>query len=268
MVQKIVALSIAASCLMAQNIQDIKEEIKETKEKIAQLDANLKELESYVPKDDFIFKTRAEAGYTLNSGNSDTEAFNIDAKLSGNWDLHSLEISMLWQYGEDHDVEHTNRFSSELIYDYKLSQKFSLDYLGGYKDDKFSGFDYQFYTGPGAKYLLIESDFQDLAIDGNLLYAKDKIFGSEDRSYGAYRLQGVYNMQVLENLRFHQTFNYRSEFSDVENYFMYSKTALSTKLSNMFSAGIAYYIDYINMPALPDKTSTDKVFTFNLIADY
>lgn len=268
MIKKVAALSIAASCLLAQNIQDIKDEIKETKEKIAKLDANLKELESYVPKDDFIFKIRGEAGYTLNSGNSDTEALNMDGKMSGNWDLHSFELSMLWQYGADHDVKNTARFVGELLYDYKLSQRVSLDYLGGYKDDEFSGFDYQFYTGPGAKYVTIQTDFQDLTIDGNLLYAKDKIFGGYDRSYAAYRLQGVYNMQLLENLKFHQIFNYRSEFSDVENYFMYSKTAFSTELSPMFSAGIAYYIDYINKPALPGKTSTDKVFTFNLIADY
>ncbi|MDD2651899.1 MAG: DUF481 domain-containing protein [Sulfurimonas sp.] len=267
--KKIVALSLVAFSLMAeQYIQDVKAEIKETKQKIARLNANLKELESALPKEELTYKARAEAGYMLNSGNSDTEAFNIDAKLSGKWDLHTLEISMLWQYGEDNDVENTNRFLGELVYDYKLSQRLSLDYLMGYKDDKFSGFDYQFYTGPGAKYVTIKTDFQDLTLDGNLLYAKDKIFGSTDRTYAAYRVQGVYNMQLLENLKFHQTLNYRSEFSDIENYFAYSKTGLSTRLSDIFSAGVAYYIDYTNKPALTGKTSTDTKFTFNLIADY
>ncbi len=269
MIKKIAALSLVASCLIAQQYtQDVKDEIKETKERIARLNANLKELESNVPKEDALFKTRAEAGYMLNSGNSDTEAFNVDAKITGTWDLHSLEISMLWQYGADDDIENTNRFLSELLYDYKLSQVLSLDYLTGYKDDKFSGFDYQFYTGPGAKYVTIKTDFQDLALDGNLLYAKDKIFGGTDRSYAAYRVQAVYNMQLLENLKFHQTLNYRSEFSDIENYFAYSKTGLSTRFSDIFSAGVAYYVDYTNKPAFVEKTSTDKKFTFNLIADY
>lgn len=269
MIKKIAALSLVASCLMAQQYtQDVKDEIKETKQKIARLNANLKELEGNLPQEDALFKTRAEAGYTLNSGNSDTEAFNIDAKTTGKWDLHSLEISVLWQYGADDDVENTNRFLSELLYDYKLSERLSLDYLAGYKDDKFSGFDYQFYTGPGAKYVTIKTDFQDLTLGGNLLYAKDKIFGGYDRSYAAYRVQGVYNLQLLENLKFHQTLNYRSEFSDIENYFAYSKTGLSTRLSDIFSAGVAYYIDYTNKPVFEDKTSTDKRFTFNLIADY
>lgn len=269
MVSKLTALVLATSCLMAQQYtQDVRDEIKETKQKIARLNANLKELESVLPQEELTYSARAEAGYMLNSGNSDTEAFNIDAKITGRWDLHSLEISMLWQYGADHDVENTNRFVSELLYDYKLSQRLSLDYLAGYKDDKFSGFDYQFYTGPGAKYVTIKTDFQDLTLGGNLLYAKDKVFGGIDRTYAAYRVQGVYNMQLLENLKFHQTLNYRSEFSDIENYFVYSKTGFSTKLSDVFSAGIAYYVDYTNKPALVEKTSTDTKFTFNLIADY
>ena len=92
MVSKLTALALATSCLLAQNTQEIKDEIKETKERIARLNANLKELESSVPKEDALFKTRAEAGYMLNSGNSDTEAFNVDAKITGTWDLHSLEM--------------------------------------------------------------------------------------------------------------------------------------------------------------------------------
>lgn len=286
-----VVLSLIASCAMAANKEDIKDEIRDTKERIAKLNENLKHLEESLPKDRYLFNAHAELGYTANSGNTDTEAFNVDAKINNNWDLHSLEILMLIQYGTQNDRENTNKFLSELLYDYRLTDRFSLNYLAGYKDDKFSGFNYQFYTGPGAKYITIKTDFHDLTVDGNLLYSKDEIGDSyEDatgttvnypyppgsisrndgytRAYAAYRLKGVYNMQVLENLKFHQTLSYRSEFSDIENYFFYSKTGFSTKLSNIFSAGVCYQIDYINLPAFEGKTSTDKIFTFNLIADY
>lgn len=261
------ALLLGASCIAASEA-DIRDEIRDVKTKIQKLNENLKSLEASLPKDGYIFNARAEVGYTVNSGNTDNEAFNFDAKINNSWGLHSLEILMLMQYGTQNDVENQNRFLGELVYDYKLTNKFSLNYLAGYKDDKFSGFDYQFYTGPGAKYIAIKTESRDLAVDGNLLYSKDKIFGANDRTYSAYRLKGIYNMQVLENLKFHQTLSYRSEFSDVENYFFYSKTGLSTKLSDIFSAGIAYHVDYTNKPALTGKTSTDKIFMFNLIADY
>ncbi|ABB43327.1 Putative salt-induced outer membrane protein-like protein [Sulfurimonas denitrificans DSM 1251] len=268
MYKKIVALSLITSCLIAANTEDVKDEIKETKAKIAKLKANLKELQSTLPKEDYIFKARAEIGYVSNSGNTNTEAFNADTKLTNRWDLHSLEASMLMQYGTENNKESKNRFLGELLYDYKLSKVLSLNYLVGYKDDKFSGYDYQFYTGPGAKYVLIETDYHDLNLDGNFLYVKDKIYGEPINSYLGYRIKGVYNMQMLENLKFHQTLSFRSEFSDVQNYFLYSKTAFTTKLSDIFSAGIAYHIDYTNHPPFSGKTSTDKMFTFNLIADY
>lgn len=268
MYKTVITLSMITSCLMAMSTQEIKDEIKETKEKIKKLNENLKILKASLPKDDYLFNARAEVGFTSNSGNADTEAFNVDAKITNSWGLHSIETSILIQYGTEDDQETKNRFLGELLYDYKLSEVLSVNYLAGYKDDKFSGFDYQFYTGPGAKYVTFKTDFHNLTTDGNLLYAKDKVFGKDSRHYLAYRVKGVYNMQVSRNLKFHQTLSYRSEFSDFGNYFVYSKTAFNTKLSEIFSAGVSYHIDYTNQPALAKKTSTDKTFTFNLIADY
>lgn len=268
MYKTMIALSLIATCLIAQNREDIKDEIRETQAKIAKLKTNLKELQATLPKEDYLFNARAEIGYISNSGNTNTEAFNVDTKITNSWDLHSLEASILMQYGTENNVESKNKFLGELLYDYKLSELLSLNYLVGYKDDKFSGFDYQFYTGPGAKYVAIKTDFNDLKIDGNLLYSKDKIHKEPVNTYLGYRVKGVYNMQMLENLKFHQTLSFRSEFSDIQNYFFYSKTAFTTKLSDVFSAGIAYHIDYTNEPAFSGKTSTDKMFTFNLIADY
>jgi putative salt-induced outer membrane protein len=291
MFKTVVALLVLATFVVAQNREDIKDEIQITKEKIKTLNENLKELQESLPKEDYAFKAVAEVGYTANSGNTDTEAFNVDAKVTNGWDLHSIEAILLMQYGTENDIESKNKLLTELLYDYKLSERLSLNYLAGYKDDKFSGFVYQFYTGPGAKYIAIKDEVQDLAVDGNLLYSKDEIEDTyEDgagnvvqypyppgsislndghtRSYAAYRLKGVYNMRLLENLKFHQTLSYRSEFSDLQNYFIYSKTGLYHKLTDIFSAGIVYQVDYINKPALPGKTSTDKIFTFNLIANY
>lgn len=271
MYKTIVVLSLVASCLIAQNRQnteDIKDEIKETKTNIAKLKTNLKELEATLPKKSYIFKTHAEIGYVSNSGNTDTEAFNADAKITNIWDLHSLELSMLMQYGTENKVESKNRFLGEILYDYKLSKALSINYLAGYKNDKFSGFDYQFYTGPGAKYIVYKTDFHDLEFDGNILYAKDKVIAEKEDEYLGYRVKTAYNMQMMENLKFHQTLSFRSEFSDFDNYFVYSKTSFTTKLSDIFSAGVAYHVDYTNQPASLGKTTTDKTFTFNLIADY
>jgi len=53
----------------------------------------------------------------------------------------------------------------------------------------------------------------------------------------------------------------------MDTYFAFSKTALSTKFSDIFSAGISYKVDYSNSPAT-GKEYTDRTFTANLIIDY
>lgn len=289
MKKTVVVLSlIAASALIADEAQ-IKSEIESAKAEIAKLNENIKRLESQLPKPRYELNARMELGYILNSGNSDSEAFNVDTKIKNRFDNHSLELSLLYQYSEQDGIESRNRFLSELLYEYALSERLSINYLLGYKDDKFSGYNYQIYTGPGAKYKVVKTKTQELSLDGSILYAYDDIedtytlggvpvsypypTGSISQndgytnSYAAYRAQLLYSAQIKENVKFNQTLSYRSEFSDADNYFIYSKSALLLKISDIFSAGVSYYVDYINKPAF-DKTSTDRTFSFNLIADY
>ncbi|MDA7817928.1 DUF481 domain-containing protein [Sulfurimonas sp.] len=293
----ILALLVTSSIVMAADEAQIKQNISDVKAQIAALNKNLALLEAQLPvakkvetKKDNSFITHTELGYIATSGNTNTDTFNIDAKAKKKWNKHSLEIALLMQYGTENDVENKNRILTELSYGYELSEKFTFDYLFGYKIDKFSGYESQMYTGPGMKYKAIKSDTQNLSLEGSILYSMDitedtyhdgsgnpvsypypaGAISNNDgstKSYGAYRAKVIYDWQLLKNLKFGQELSYRSEFSDAENYFAYSKSSLSSKLSDIFSAGISYQADYINQPA-DGKTSTDKTFTFNLIVDY
>lgn len=252
--------------------------------------SKLKALEAKLPSDDR-FLTHTELGYIQTSGNTKTKTFNLDAKAKKGWGKHIGAIMFDGQYASDDSKETKNKFLTELTYDYEFTKRFAFNYLVGYKSDQFSGFEYQAYTGPGAKYKAIISDRQRLTLDGNILYSMDRYdavyvdgSGNEisypdstaggtlqsaayDDDYAAYKLQGVYNLQILENLKFDQELSFRGSFETADNYFVFSKTALSSKISDIFSAGISYKVDYINVPAT-GKDSTDTTFTANLIIDY
>ena len=213
------------------------------------------------------FVTHTELGYIQTSGNTDTKTFNLDAKAKKAFDLHSLSLTLDAQYAKDTNVETKNKFATELGYSYKFSDKLSFGYLAGYKKDKFSNYDYQFYTGPSIGYKLIESDSHNLNAEGSILMSKDDIRNSnQTEEYVAYRAKGVYEWKILENLKFDQEVGYRGSFEDSQNYFVDSKSALTSKLTDMFSAGISYKIDYVNLSG--PKEHTDKTFTANLIIDY
>lgn len=238
------------------------------------------------------FKAHSELGYLQTSGNTSTKAFNFELDLKKEWTRNILSFELDGQYASDQSVETKNKYTAELEYGYKLSERFSLSYLLGYKSDKFSGFEYQFYTGPGAKYKALVQQDHKLTIEGNVLYSidqyedvwvdalgnqlnypydgvvKDHIIAPAYKDdYASYRLKGVYNWQILETLKFKQELTLRGSMENADKYFVYSKTAIHNKINSIFSAGISYKIDYVNLPA-DGKKRTDTTLAVNLILDY
>ena len=220
--------------------------------------------------------THTELGYIETQGNTANKTFNLDAKAKKGWDKHIATLVLDAQYSSDSDVETKNKYLVELTYDYEFTNRFAFNYLAGYKSDKFSGFAYQLYTGPGAKYKAIVSEKHNLNVAANILYAKDSyddvlvgatLVAKDDDQYGSYVVKAAYNWQMLENLKFDQELSFRGSMETANNYFIYSKSVLTSKLSDIFSAGLSYKVDYIQTPAT-GKKDTDTTFTANLIMDY
>jgi putative salt-induced outer membrane protein len=216
--------------------------------------------------------THTELGYIQTNGNTDTKTFNLDANAKKAWGKHQGSLKLDGQYGSADGIENKKKYLIEANYDYSITDRLAFNYLAGYKSDIYSGFDYQFYTGPGAKYQAIKMDNHNLSLTANILYSEDKYHnaapGTDDtNNYTGYRAQGIYLWDIVNNLKFTQELGIRGAFDDSENYFATSKTALTTKISDIFSAGISYKIDYVNQqrPGLENK---DTTFTANLIMDY
>jgi putative salt-induced outer membrane protein len=236
--------------------------------------------------------THTEMGYVNTQGNSSTTALSLDAKATKGFDKHIFELSFDGQYNTDTNVETKNKYFTELSYDYDVTERLSYGYLIGFKEDKFSGYDYQFYTGPGAKYKVIKTPLHKLTVEGNILYSRDKIadtsfdaFGNEisypnpsnlavartingkTEAYAAYRAKALYQWKILDNLKFTQELSYRSEFLNMSNFFVFSKTAFTNKITDILSAGVSYKVDYVNVPS-DGKERGDRTLTANLIVDF
>ena len=268
MIKKILLSSLLASgVLVAQDQAELNTQIATVKAKIAVLNAEVKALEGQLPPNEKIM-THTEFGYMQTTGNTQTKTYNLDSNLKKGWNKNVVALVFDGQYADDHGVELNNKYFIELNYDYQFTDSFSLNYLLGYRDDKFSSFDYQYYTGPGAKYKAIATATQVLSLEGNILYSVDKdIATSVKETYSAYRAKGDYTWQTLANLKFSQELSYRGSFENSDKYFVYSKTAFSSKISDIFSAGLSYKVDYVNQAGIGIE-HTDTTFTANLIMDY
>ena len=262
--KKIVLSTLAFTALFGAGELDT--QIASTKAQMKVLEDKLKSLESKRPQNQSIMSHTA-LGYMQTKGNTDTKTLTLDASLKKEFGKNALSFNLDGQYADDNGIESKNKYFLELNYDYNFTDRFAFNYLVGFKDDKFSAYTYQAYTGPGAKYKLVKNDKHDLSLDGNILYSVDEYSQTSTRDkYSSYQAKGVYAWQMMENLKFAQELSYRSAFEDANNYFVYSSSALSSKISDVFSAGMSYKVDYVNLSGTKDNT--DTTLSFNLIIDY
>ncbi|MDF1876273.1 DUF481 domain-containing protein [Sulfurimonas sp. SAG-AH-194-L11] len=254
---KIVLSTVLVSSLMmaaevAQDQVKLASNIAEAKAQKSAAEAKLKALEAQLPQNQEII-TNVKFGYIQTDGNANTETFALEGSFKKEWDKNSAKIIFDSQYGQAENVENKNKYFTELQYAYAFSKDISFTYMIGYKSDKFSSYNYQAYTGPGAKYHAYDSEKQKLDFEGSLLYAQDDLQAQNvvapndaTTTYTSYLAKLAYEIKILDNLKFNQDLSYRSSFEDSNNFFVFSTSALSSKLSDIFSAGISYKVDYTN----------------------
>ena len=278
----LLSLITCSSLLLSQEgLKTTQQQIADTKAEIEALQANLKKLEESLPKkikdekaalakqkELEALKVHAALGFVNTAGNTDTTTYSLDTKIQKRFGKHEYTFLGDVEYGSDNNVVTKNKYFVELDYGYGLNEKLYLEYITAYQFDEFSGFDYRAYTGPGLKYKVLNSEVQKLDLSSALLFSSDKKESEESSyNYGSFRAKVDYSWQMFKNLKFEETFTYRTDVTRAEDFFIYSKTGLVSKITDIFSFGINYKIDYVNVPDT-GKAKSDRTLSANLIADF
>lgn len=244
----------------------------EAKAEIATAKAKLKDAQKRIEKvqqqsDEARYKTKTVLSYSNTKGNTDTTRFGLDFHGERKRKKNTITLDVTALQSSSNGVEDNNKWNALAQYDRDLTKKLFFNYLISYGEDKFSGFDYQFNTGPGLGYKAIDSDAHKLNLRANALYSKDDIADGGTNEYASWVAGFNYKWAVLDNLDFLQDASFKSQFDHFENYFVYSKTAIESQLNGMFSLGLSYKVDYKNIPA-EGRKRTDRVFLASLIINY
>lgn len=211
--------------------------------------------------------THSEFSYINTKGNTNTTSLAFEGAIKKEWDKHALRLHADMYESSDNGQTSKKKYSSEFNYDYQICSRTSLNYLIGYKEDRFSGFDYQFYTGPGIGVKAIDSSEHKLDFQANILYGEDKPDLLPTDNYFSSKLGGIYHWQMKENLKFIQEATYRVNLEETKYWFAYSKSAMEIKINSTLSMGVSYKVDYVNTPP-PPSLHTDRTFLVSLIIDY
>lgn len=257
-------------------------QIEETKAQIAELQATLQKLEESLTtkaqkeeaialakkKKDEKLKVHGEFGLIDTKGNTHTLSYNLDTKIKKNIDDHEFTLIAYGEYASEQSEKTKNKYFVEFDYGHRVSKTLSYEYITAYKYDEFSGYDYRFYTGPGIKYNVLNSDLHTLDLGHALLFSRDKKETEVDAyNYTSYRIKAEYSRQLLQNLKLEETFSYQTDVTALKDFFIYSKTALISKISDIFSVSLNYKVDYVHNPDIGKKRA-DRTLSASLIADF
>ncbi len=216
------------------------------------------------------WKARAEISYVSTSGNSDTQTFAGKLEVKKEGPVHRFYIEGSALFAESDGEETSNRLSFEGRWERVISKRFFGFLSTGYYSDKFSGYNYRLFAGPGAGYDFIKEEKHKLKGLLSIVYYYDD-FSEGDKgsdNYPSGKADAKYTWKILDNVLFKQILRYLISFKETDRYFIDSESSIEVKITRMLSLGINYIINYQHLPPSPDIKHTDTTFLTTLIIDF
>lgn len=213
------------------------------------------------------WQTHTELSYIQTSGNTDTSSFGVDFHAQKKWLPHEVAFDFESNYAESGGRETKNIWLLETHYYYHFSKSLEIEYLTGYKQDKFSGFEYQFYTGPGLGWQVVQTSKQKFSLNLLLLYSIDSYTTDKKDIYLSGRTGVEYTYHITPMLSFVEEANWRSDLSQPSNWFLYSKSSFYNTIDGKLKLGVSYKIDYKNNPP-KGKKKMDRTLMVSLVVDW
>ena len=216
------------------------------------------------------WKTRIEISYAQTSGNTDTQTFAGTLGMN-NQDLvnrYFLNGNVL--LAESDGEETSNKISLKGRWERIFSERFFGLLSSGYSRDKFSGFEYRVFGGPGIGYDLIKTDMHKLQWLLSFLYYRDEFSVGDEGSdsYQTGKVSAKYEWQIQGNVKLKETLDYFVSLKDTDRSFIDSVTSVEVKINRTISLGVSYTINYQNKPPSPDLNNSDVTFLTKLIFDF
>lgn len=215
------------------------------------------------------WKLRSEISFVKTSGNTDTETFAGKVEAAWVCCVHKFNLDGQYVYGRNSGRESSNRLAMGARWEAALNGRFSGIVTLGYGRDRFSGYRFRVFVGPGLGYYLVRDGNRSLQLSLGLNYSHDRFSVGEreqlrsltGRSLAKFEWRPLGNFRLVENL------GHLLSFGEAGRYFVDSETAIETRINKTLSIGVSYKINYQNRPPAAEIRRTDTTFLTALIID-
>ncbi len=210
-----------------------------------------------------------ELSYVNTSGNTDTQtlAGKLQMKKKGIINRYFLNGNVL--QAESEGSKTSNRISLKGRWERVFSERLFGLLTAGYFRNKFSGYDFRVFGGPGIGYDLIKTEKHKLQSLISLIFYHYKLKNSDGHLTGrAGKATAKYEWEIQENLKFKETLDYLNSIKDTDRYFIDSETSIEVKINSALSLGISYIVNYQNQLPSLELEHTDTIFLTTLIIEF
>jgi putative salt-induced outer membrane protein YdiY len=202
---------------------------------------------------------KINAGVELESGNSDTDDYEIDASFQA-----STKKSRYW-LGGDFNKEKTDGdltakdWTAYANYDYFFTKKWFSYVRTKFEHDKFADLDLRSTLGAGLGYQFFESDTLNLFFGTGPGYIDENFIEASDDSFVSLQWIVNYDQYFYNKLfqLFHHSDGYLS-LENIDNWIVNTRQGIRFPLYKGLKATLQYSYDYDNEPSADAEADYDS----------
>lgn len=202
---------------------------------------------------------KINAGVELESGNSDTDDYEIDASFQAR-----TKKSRYW-LGGDFNKEKTDgnltakEWTAYANYDYFFTKKWFSYVRTKFEHDKFADLDLRSILGAGPGYQFFESDTLNLSFGTGPGYIYENFIEASDNSFVSLQWIVNYDQYFYNKLfqLFHHSDGYLS-LENTDNWIVNTRQGIRFPLYKGLKATLQYSYDYDNEPSVNAEADYDS----------
>ncbi|WP_245977766.1 DUF481 domain-containing protein [Kushneria sinocarnis] len=211
------------------------------------------------------FSGHAELGYTALSGNTNTETLLAKGRLSWYSEKWTHTFRMETKSVRDSGNTSAEQYLVGQRERYNLGDSNYLFELGRWEKERFSGYDNQFTTIAGYGRQLLDTDHQQLSIEGGPGYRFDDFEGGGSKhnavGYGAFD----YDFQLTDTASFTQQASIEAASDNIT---ARSYTAISVALNSSLSLRVSHELKSNSNPPDEAEAHTDRTTAASVVYNF
>jgi len=239
--------------------------VKVKAEQVAEpLTIDLANVKAINPKPPLRTNFRANVGFSMTDGNTDTQDIYADAEFMARTLHNRYTIGGLYKRSEDEDVKTEDKALGYMKYDHFFTKKWYGYANATGEQDEFKDLDLRVTLGVGAGYQFIETDRTNLSFEAGLSYVDENYILADDNDFAAGRWALKFDHFLLpKSLQYFLYHTGLQSVEDSDDLILFTQTGFRIPFYKNLNITAQFNWEYDKSPS-PGKKESDYTYLFTL----